>query len=77
MPYISETMQRLDTWSNAILSQSNLPAALVSRSVDGNLPEHTAAQSIRAISRIKLSRFVLIEWQGKLYHTLTLSSVPR
>lgn len=76
MPYISESMQRLDTWSNAILSQSNLPA-LVSRSVDGDLPEHTAAQSIRAISRIKLSRFVLIEWQGKLYHTLTLGSVPR
>lgn len=60
MPYISESMQRIDTWSNTILSQSNLPA-LVSRTVDGNLPEHATAQSIRAISRIKLSRLVLTE----------------
>lgn len=70
MPYISESMQRLDTWSNAILSQSNLPA-LVSRSVDGNLPEHTTARSIRAISRIKLSSS-----QIKIHRFRAFSDIP-
>ncbi|KAI9928262.1 hypothetical protein MW887_002295 [Aspergillus wentii] len=48
--YIYERMQQLDAWSKSILAQSNLPPINC-----GDQTEAITAQSIRAISRIKLS----------------------
>ncbi|KAL4919722.1 hypothetical protein BDW62DRAFT_216648 [Aspergillus aurantiobrunneus] len=70
MPYIFESMQRLDTWASAILAQSGRPA-LFPRSVGGSVSEHTTAQSIRAISRIKLSSA-----QIKIHRFRAFSDIP-
>ncbi|KAL4785560.1 hypothetical protein BJX76DRAFT_177073 [Aspergillus varians] len=70
MPYIFESMQRLDTWASTILAQSNLPA-LVSQSVDSGASEHTTALSIRVITRIKLSSA-----QIKIHRFRAFSDIP-
>ncbi|KAL2829970.1 hypothetical protein BDW59DRAFT_28955 [Aspergillus cavernicola] len=67
--YIYGRMQQLDSWANTILAQSNLPP-LDPRPVNG-VTEHTTAQSIRAISRIKLSSA-----QIKVHRFRAFSDIP-
>ncbi|KAL4936864.1 hypothetical protein BDV06DRAFT_227478 [Aspergillus oleicola] len=67
MSYIYESMQRLDTWTSTILAQSSLPAS----TPDGLVPESATAQSIRAISRIKLSSA-----QIKIHRFRAFSDIP-
>ncbi|KAL4931502.1 uncharacterized protein BDV17DRAFT_301764 [Aspergillus undulatus] len=67
MSYIFESMQRLDTWASTILAQSSLPIP----PTDGILPERTTAQSIRVISRIKLSSA-----QIKIHRFRAFSDIP-
>lgn len=58
MHYIYERMRQLDAWASSALAQSNLlPIVPQSASHVGDI-EYITAQSIRAISRIKISRFV-------------------
>lgn len=56
MPYIYERMQQLDTWASSALAQSNLLPIVPPSMNCGDGMEFTTAQSIRSISRIKLSR---------------------
>lgn len=58
MSYIFERMQQLDAWASSVLAQSNLLPILPQSMACGGEIELTTAQSIRAISRIKLSRCV-------------------
>lgn len=58
MQYIYERMQQLDAWASSVLAQSNLLPILPQSMACGGEIELTTAQSIRAISRIKLSRWV-------------------
>ncbi|KAI2863141.1 transcriptional regulator family: Fungal Specific TF [Aspergillus niger] len=55
MQYIYERMQQLDAWASSVLAQSNLLPILPQSMACGGEIELTTAQSIRAISRIKLS----------------------
>ncbi|OGM41491.1 C6 zinc finger domain protein [Aspergillus bombycis] len=55
MPYIYERMQQLDTWASSALAQSNLLPIVPPSMNCGDGMEFTTAQSIRSISRIKLS----------------------
>ncbi|GAT21331.1 C6 zinc finger domain protein [Aspergillus luchuensis] len=55
MSYIFERMQQLDAWASSVLAQSNLLPILPQSMACGGEMELTTAQSIRAISRIKLS----------------------
>ncbi|KAJ5587356.1 uncharacterized protein N7459_003121 [Penicillium hispanicum] len=53
--YVFERMQQLDSWTNSVLAQTDI-LPLVSQDPDfGDCRETITAQSIRAISRIKLS----------------------
>ncbi|KAL4802271.1 hypothetical protein BDV18DRAFT_64346 [Aspergillus unguis] len=70
LPYIFESMQRLDSWASALLGQSNL-TGLSSQSVDGAHPEYTTQQSIRSIARIKLSSA-----QIKIHRFRAFSDIP-
>ncbi|KAL4904863.1 hypothetical protein BDW74DRAFT_22751 [Aspergillus multicolor] len=70
MPYIAESMQRLDSWASALLAQTSLPASAAS-SVSGGVPEQTTAQSIRAIARIKTSSA-----QIKIHRFRAFSDIP-
>ncbi|KAL4748395.1 hypothetical protein BDW72DRAFT_205673 [Aspergillus terricola var. indicus] len=56
MPYIIESMQRLDTWASALLAQSSLPPSVAQSGNSSDIPEQGTAQSIRTIARIKISR---------------------
>ncbi|KAL4968823.1 uncharacterized protein BDV14DRAFT_166807 [Aspergillus stella-maris] len=67
MSYIYESMQRLDAWASTVLAQSALPAS----TPDGPVPESTTAQSIRAISQIKLSSA-----QIKIHRFRAFSDIP-
>ncbi|KAL5341553.1 hypothetical protein BJX70DRAFT_40428 [Aspergillus crustosus] len=71
MPYIYESMQRLDTWATAILTQSTLPGLITGSAEGGGVAEHTTAQSIRAISQIKLSSA-----QIKIHRFRAFSDIP-
>ncbi|KAJ5101784.1 Transcription factor [Penicillium alfredii] len=55
MHYLFERMQQLDSWTNSVLSQADLPPITTHESEFGDHHETLTAQSIRAISRIKLS----------------------
>ncbi|KAL4975382.1 hypothetical protein BDW66DRAFT_167148 [Aspergillus desertorum] len=55
VPYIAESMQRLDTWASALLAQSSFTPS-VAQSGNSAFPEQPTAQSIRTIARIKISR---------------------
>lgn len=58
MHYIFEQMQQLDSWTNSVLAQMDM-LPIVSQAPDfGDYRETVTSQSIRAISRIKLSRSV-------------------
>ncbi|KAJ5250565.1 hypothetical protein N7489_000975 [Penicillium chrysogenum] len=52
-----ERMQQLDAWTHSVIAQAELLPLLPQRSDFGDHNESITAQSIRAISRIKLSRF--------------------
>ena len=56
MHYIYERMQQLDAWASSALAQSNLLPIVPQFMACGGATEFTTAQSLRAISRIKLSR---------------------
>ncbi|RDW62973.1 uncharacterized protein DSM5745_10084 [Aspergillus mulundensis] len=70
MPYIAESMQRLDSWASALLAQTSLPVSSAS-SVSGGVPEQTTTQSIRAIARIKTSSA-----QIKIHRFRAFSDIP-
>ncbi|PYI27035.1 C6 zinc finger domain protein [Aspergillus indologenus CBS 114.80] len=71
MQYIFERMQQLDSWASSALAQSNLlPIVPQTMSCQGDL-ESTTAQSIRAISRIKLSSA-----QIKIHRFRAFSDIP-
>lgn len=57
MYYMFERMQQLDAWTQSVISQAELLPLLPQTSDFGDHNESITAQSIRAISRIKLSRF--------------------
>ncbi|KAI9370593.1 C6 zinc finger domain protein [Aspergillus egyptiacus] len=69
-PCIYGRMQQLDSWANAILAQSKLPR-WSSGPVDGSSVEYTTAQSVRAISHIKLSSA-----QIKVHRFRAFSDIP-
>lgn len=57
--YIYDRMQQMDVWASSALAQSNL-LPVIPQSVNcGEDMEYITSQSIRAISRIKLSRCVM------------------
>ncbi|EAA65272.1 hypothetical protein AN0094.2 [Aspergillus nidulans FGSC A4] len=56
MPYIVESMQRLDTWASALLARSSLPPSVAQSGNSSGISERITAQSIRTIARIKISR---------------------
>ncbi|KAB8067789.1 C6 zinc finger domain protein [Aspergillus leporis] len=71
MPYIYERMQQLDTWASSALAQSNLlPIIPPSLNCSDDM-EFTTAQSIRSISRIKLSSA-----QIKIHRFRAFSDIP-
>ncbi|RAH40386.1 uncharacterized protein BO95DRAFT_468826 [Aspergillus brunneoviolaceus CBS 621.78] len=71
MQYIFERMQQLDSWASSALAQSNLlPIVPQTMSRRGDL-ESITAQSIRAISRIKLSSA-----QIKIHRFRAFSDIP-
>ncbi|KAG2416456.1 hypothetical protein HFD88_007671 [Aspergillus terreus] len=53
--YIYERMQQLDAWASSALAQSNLLPVIPQSANCGDDMEYITSQSIRAISRIKLS----------------------
>jgi hypothetical protein len=56
MHYMFERMQQLDSWTNSVLAQTEI-LPIISQDADfGDQRETITAQSIRSISRIKLSR---------------------
>lgn len=55
MYYMFERMQQLDAWTQSVISQAELLPLLPQTSDFGDHNESITAQSIRAISRIKLS----------------------
>ncbi|OQE33003.1 hypothetical protein PENFLA_c001G05949 [Penicillium flavigenum] len=57
MYYMFERMQQLDAWTHSVIAQAELLPLLPQTSDFGDHNESITAQSIRAISRIKLSRF--------------------
>lgn len=59
MHYIYERMRQLDTWASSALAQSNLLPIVPQTANRGGDIEYATAQSIRAISRIKISRWVI------------------
>ncbi|KAL3472955.1 hypothetical protein BJX99DRAFT_203494 [Aspergillus californicus] len=69
-PYIYGRMQQLDSWTSAILAQSNLQP-LAPHSVGSSVTEHCTAKSIRAISQIKLSSA-----QIKVHRFRAFSDIP-
>lgn len=75
MHYMYERMQQLDSWINSVLAQVDiLPMPSGSPEPDfGDSRETVTAQSIRAISRIKLSRYVL---RSILYHQSHCALMP-
>ncbi|PYI11125.1 C6 zinc finger domain protein [Aspergillus sclerotiicarbonarius CBS 121057] len=71
MPYIFERMQQLDAWASSALAQSNLLPIVPQSMACGGEIEFTTAQSIRAISRIKLSSA-----QIKVHRFRAFSDIP-
>ncbi|GKZ20073.1 hypothetical protein AbraCBS73388_005250 [Aspergillus brasiliensis] len=71
MQYIFERMQQLDAWASSVLAQSNLLPILPQSMACGGEIELTTAQSIRAISRIKLSSA-----QIKVHRFRAFSDIP-
>ncbi|PYH44601.1 uncharacterized protein BP01DRAFT_298324 [Aspergillus saccharolyticus JOP 1030-1] len=69
LQYVFERMQQLDSWANSALAQSNL-LPIVPQTMACDL-ESTTAQSIRAISRIKLSSA-----QIKIHRFRAFSDIP-
>ncbi|KAH8425334.1 uncharacterized protein LDX57_003090 [Aspergillus melleus] len=71
MHYIYERMRQLDAWASSALAQSNL-LPIVPQSVNrGGDIEYSIAQSIRAISRIKISSA-----QIKIHRFRAFSDIP-
>lgn len=58
MYYMFERMQQLDAWTNSVIAQVELLPLVLQTSDFGDHNESITAQSIRAIARIKLSRFL-------------------
>ncbi|RAL00893.1 uncharacterized protein BO80DRAFT_425286 [Aspergillus ibericus CBS 121593] len=71
MPYIYERMQQLDAWASSALAQSNLLPIVPQSMACGGEIESITAQSIRAISRIKLSSA-----QIKVHRFRAFSDIP-
>ncbi|KAL2864704.1 uncharacterized protein BJX67DRAFT_373699 [Aspergillus lucknowensis] len=71
MTYIHERMKQLDSWAGAVLAQSNVPPLTPQPVHSSSIIEHTTAQSIRAISRIKLSSA-----QIKIHRFRAFSDIP-
>ncbi|KAL4741952.1 hypothetical protein BDV11DRAFT_42169 [Aspergillus similis] len=71
MPYIVESMQRLDTWASALLAQSSLPPSVAQSGNSSSNREQTTAQSIRTIARIKISSA-----QIKIHRFRAFSDIP-
>jgi len=57
MHYMYERMQQLDSWISSVIAQVDMLPMISPESDFGDSRETVAAQSIRAISRIKLSRY--------------------
>ncbi|KAJ5120657.1 uncharacterized protein N7515_010045 [Penicillium bovifimosum] len=60
MYYMFERMQQLDAWTNSVIAQVELLPLVPPTHGFGDHDETITAQSIRAISRIKLSRSALL-----------------
>lgn len=73
MYYMFERMQQLDAWINSVITQVELLPLVPQTSDFGDLNESITAQSIRSISRIKLSRFVPVR-STILYPTNKISA---
>ncbi|PWY84948.1 C6 zinc finger domain protein [Aspergillus heteromorphus CBS 117.55] len=71
MHYIYERMQQLDAWASSALARSNLLPIVPQSVACGAEIEFTTAQSIRAISRIKLSSA-----QIKVHRFRAFSDIP-
>lgn len=57
MHYMYERMQQLDSWTTSVLAQMDMLPMITPESDLGDSRETVTAQSIRSISRIKLSRY--------------------
>lgn len=57
MHYMFERMQQLDSWANSVLGQTEILPVASQEPDFGDRLETTTARTIRAISRIKLSRY--------------------
>lgn len=56
MQYIYERMQQLDAWATSVMARANTPPSIQRSSSYEDPLEALTAHSIRAISRIKISR---------------------
>lgn len=77
MHYMYERMQQLDSWTTSVLAQMDMSPMISPESDFGDGRETITAQSIRSISRIKLSRYVLQPSSfliAPLIHTLQCSN---
>jgi hypothetical protein len=71
MHYMFERMQQLDSWTNSVLAQTEI-LPIISQDADfGDQRETITAQSIRSISRIKLSSA-----QIKIHRFRAFSDIP-
>ncbi|KAL2840965.1 hypothetical protein BJY01DRAFT_257187 [Aspergillus pseudoustus] len=68
MSYIHERMRQLDSWASNVLARSNVPPDPM---LGGDMAEHTTAQGIRSIARIKLSSA-----QIKIHRFRAFSDIP-
>ncbi|KAL3464199.1 hypothetical protein BJX64DRAFT_275938 [Aspergillus heterothallicus] len=72
MSYIHERMRQLDAWASNVLTRSNITPETSHPIHDGSgTTEHTTAQCIRAMSRIKLSSA-----QIKIHRFRAFSDIP-
>lgn len=58
--YMFERMQQLDSWTNSVIAQTDMLPPVTPEPDFGDRRETVTAQIIREISRIKLSRYGLI-----------------
>lgn len=64
MSYIYERMQQLDAWAASVLSQSALTPSISQPHGLDDRTELITARSMRAIARIKLSRYLSTKHTG-------------
>lgn len=72
MHYMFERMHQLDSWTNSVLAQIEILPIVSHDAGFGDQHEIITAQSIRSISRIKLSRYTQMSHKNLTFHLTSL-----